>query len=488
MPKVYKIILTLITSLFLITRLYKIDQIPPSVYWDEASIGYNAYSISQSGRDEWGKLLPIHFRAFGEFKLPIYIYSVIPFVKLFGLNEFSVRIPAVLFSLGSVFLTFALAKKINNSFPAGLWSSFFITISPWFFIFSRTGYEATAGLMFYLLGIYLFLDLERKSWFILASTSAFILSTYSYNSFRIISPLTIFILIIFKKNNLKQIFIKHKIFILSSIILIILAIIPIYRLYVFDAGGARLQAVRASYKEIISNYFSHFNASFLFINGDKNLRSQQTGFGQLYIPDLVLILMGLIFIIRRKVKQDFIILSLLLLGPIPAALTKESPHALRSLSMVPFFSMIWGLGALYIGKIVKIKYLTIVLTIIFLGFFLRYFIYFTTNYSSQSEKDWQEPYKKIYVDYKDEFGSYDHILISDEYAQPYIFALFYLKYDPEKFRSEVVRNSVDQWGFSTVSNFGKFKFGKIKQLSKTTFGKNLIFDLGNNQVYEQKDN
>jgi 4-amino-4-deoxy-L-arabinose transferase-like glycosyltransferase len=110
--KISKLFLALIILFFLIMRLYKISEIPPSVYWDEASIGYNAYSILQTGKDEWGEAFPIHFRAFGEFKLPIYIYSIVPFVKLFGLNELSVRVPAVLFSLGTVILTYLLAKKI----------------------------------------------------------------------------------------------------------------------------------------------------------------------------------------------------------------------------------------------------------------------------------------------------------------------------------------------------------------------------------------
>src|SRR3989338_266026 len=117
--KIEKILFLLILVLFLVTRLYKISEIPVSVYWDEASIGYNAYSIAQTGKDEWGEFLPIHFRAFGEFKLPVYIYAVVPFVKLFGLNAFSVRMPAVLFSLGVVILTFFLARKISGDRTIG---------------------------------------------------------------------------------------------------------------------------------------------------------------------------------------------------------------------------------------------------------------------------------------------------------------------------------------------------------------------------------
>jgi len=166
-----RILFVLICLLFLFTRLYKISEIPPSVYWDEASIGYNAYSVLKTGKDEWGEFLPIHFRAFGEFKLPVYIYSVILFVQIFGLNEFSVRIPAVLFSLGSIILTYLLAKKLSSSEAVGLFSATLMTISPWFFIFSRTGFEVTAGLMFYLLGILLFLHKLNGKFFLLSVIS-----------------------------------------------------------------------------------------------------------------------------------------------------------------------------------------------------------------------------------------------------------------------------------------------------------------------------
>src|SRR3989344_2435273 len=305
-----KFLLLIICAVFLLTRLYKISEIPPSVYWDEASIGYNANSIAQTGKDEWGEFFPIHFRAFGEFKLPVYIYSTAPFTKFFGLNEFSVRIPSVLYSLGIIILTFFLAKKISGSANIGLLSSFFITISPWFFIFSRTGYEATAGLFFYLLAVYFFLQYQKSSWYILFSVIGFILSAYSYNSFRVIAPLSILVLVINWISAGVYPMLRHGVGmtkkrriiwpLLLSAVILVLSIIPIYRLYKFDSGGVRLQAVGATGTAVIKNYFSHFSPDFLILKGDKNLRSQQSGFGQLYLPELILAVLGLLYIICRK--------------------------------------------------------------------------------------------------------------------------------------------------------------------------------------------
>lgn len=461
-----KYLLALIIIFYLFTRLYKLNEVPPSVYWDEASIGYNAYSIAETGKDEWGEFLPIHFRAFGEFKLPVYIYAAVPFIKFLGLNAFSVRLSAVLFSLGVVILTYFLARKLSGREAVGLLSSFFVSISPWFFIFSRTGYEATAGLMFYLLAIYLSLEFGRHYKYIIFSTVSFILSAYSYNSFRVIIPLTILILIVFNVKNLAA-NLKRNIFsVIFSSIILVLSIIPIYRLYTLDAGVSRLQAVGSTNSAFIKNYFSHFSPNFLILNGDKNLRSQQSGFGQLYLPELVFLLLGLLYMVRSKSKYKLLPLILLFLGPIPAAITKESPHALRSISMVPFIAMISAEGVIYFGQLFKNRRncINFTVVIIFLIFFINYFQNFLNTYPAQSSKDWQYEYKRIYTDYGDKFNKYGRILISDKYAQPYIFTLFYLKYDPDKFRREVVRNSVDQWGFSTVKEFGKFEFGKFPEM------------------------
>lgn len=247
-----------------------------------------------------------------------------------------------------------------------------------------------------------------------------------------------------------------------SVLILVVSIIPVYRVYVFDSGAARLQAVAASKSEIIKNYFSHFNPAFLFLQGDKNLRSQQANFGQLFPMEAALLIIGLIYIGRKP--KNILPLMLILIAPIPAAITRESPHALRAISMIPFISIISAYGVNQIGKWIKGGYVGFILTAIYMVFFANYFWSFLNIYPDQSKTDWQYDYRKIYTDSGYRFNDYNKIFISDKYAQPYIFALFYLKYDPIKFRQEAVRNSVDQWGFSTVKSFSKFEFGKFDQL------------------------
>src|SRR3990172_13096951 len=66
---------------------------PPSLNWDEVSHGYNSYSILKTGMDEWGKSFPItNFRAYGDYPLPLNLYLTIPFIAIFGLTEFALRL------------------------------------------------------------------------------------------------------------------------------------------------------------------------------------------------------------------------------------------------------------------------------------------------------------------------------------------------------------------------------------------------------------
>ena len=480
--------LGLIVVVFLASRLVFISKIPPSVYWDEASIGYNAFSISQDLKDEWGELLPLHFRAFGEFKLPVYIYTTAVFVKLFGLNAASVRLGAVFYSLITVLLTYLIAKKIFASKAKAVMAAFLLAISPWFFIFSRTGYEISAGLAFFLGAIYFLLDSKRSGVKFALGVAFLIASMYSYNSFRIISPI-VFLLFCFIKvrSGLK----KNLAILFLSLVIFFVSLIPIARLFIYDAGFGRAQGFSLipsiqqvydlagnphlqviydrnadinwgeNFTKVISNYLSHFSPSFL-LHGDANPRSQLPGFGQVYLPDIFLFVLGIFYMLKKKKPSYYFVIFLFLIGFLPVAFFKEAPHALRSLASVPPVMLIITSGIIFLTRALS-KYKTLILigiVVVYGVAFENYYKSFLENYSRQTSADWQYGYSQIYSEFGSDIEKYNHVVITDEYAQPYIFALYYLAYDPAEFRTEKQLSPVDNWGFSTVSSFGKFEFRK----------------------------
>src|SRR3989338_6504816 len=93
-------------------RLYNLSNVPPSVSLDEVSIGYNAFSILKTGADEYGVNFPLLLRAYDNWRPALYVYLVIPFVKIFGLNVVSVRLPSVILSVLTVVATYFLVKEL----------------------------------------------------------------------------------------------------------------------------------------------------------------------------------------------------------------------------------------------------------------------------------------------------------------------------------------------------------------------------------------
>src|SRR4030042_5000305 len=159
-----KILLILILAFFL--RFYSFPSIPLGFSPDEASFGYDAYSLLKTGKDQWGHKLPLVLESFGDFKSPLYTYMAIPFISIIGLTKFAVRLPNALLGTAAVYVTYLLVKTIKNYFDKKLeignwkletYASLLLAISPWHIMMSRGAFEANLTTFFLPLGMYLFL-------------------------------------------------------------------------------------------------------------------------------------------------------------------------------------------------------------------------------------------------------------------------------------------------------------------------------------------
>ena len=155
-----KIIVALVILIAVFLRLHNLSSVPPSASLDEASIGWNAYSILKTGGDEYGTKFPMLLRAYDDWRPALYVYLVIPFVKLVGLNVLAVRLPSFILSITTVLATYFLVHELTriskiriNANMLGLLSAFLLAISPWHIYISRLGHEANAGLAFIIFAI-----------------------------------------------------------------------------------------------------------------------------------------------------------------------------------------------------------------------------------------------------------------------------------------------------------------------------------------------
>lgn len=243
--RIYFILFVIVAVAFFL-RFYRVDEVPVSLYWDEVSAAYNAYSIAITGKDEFGRTLPLLFRAFEDFKAPGNIYLTAPIVRIFGLNEYTVRFTSFFFGTLTVFITFFLVKELfeiglkpevlsskkaqnnkvlskrlnlkNISLEIRNWkseiallSAGILAITPWHINFSRTGFEANVAVFFIVLSTWLFIkSLKGKVVLFFLSMMFFALSFYMYRSTHVFLPLFLpGIFLIFRPQLLSTLGIKN---------------------------------------------------------------------------------------------------------------------------------------------------------------------------------------------------------------------------------------------------------------------------------------
>jgi len=495
-----KILFILILLIGFFLRFYQLGEVPAGLTNDEASLGYDTYSLLKTGRDQWNVFLPLNFKELGDYRLPAYIYlSLLP-VKVFGLSEFSIRFISAFFGFLSIVFIYFLSKKLFNNEKIALASSFLIAISPWSIGLSRVGLEAMLGLSFFVLALLLFFYRQFKSYFIYLSVLFFSLTLYTYSGYTLFTPLVIFLLLFFYRKY----FSENKVRLIILLASFIFLIAPLFVGNKVTAGVRFSQvgiinnvnsigvknildekrgACQKEYpmivcrttqnkpiaflNEFFGNYISHFSFSFLYLSGNPTQYSILPQRGLEFLMESVFLALGIIWALTKKKKEYLFLLSALLLAPIPDALTGGG-HYSRSSLMLPFLLLFEGAGLftvfLVVSKI-KIKFakygiaaLTLFLiSFTVLSFFITYLTYYRDFYSLYSHYG----HKSVMKDAFSEKDDYDRIYISKRHydTKQYIFFLFFNKYDPLIYQSKKdVSYKIDQDGWISIDRIENIYF------------------------------
>ena len=486
-------LLGLVVLLAFVLRVFKVTSDPPALNWDETSIAYNAYSILKTGRDEWGKLFPVHFKSYGEYKLPAQIYASIPGIAIFGLNEFGVRITPVIYGTLTVLLLYFLTKEIFDDWKIGVVSAFLLAISPWHIQLTRASFESSFSVFWVVWGVWLFIKGFKNKKYWLWSLAPFIVSIYTYNAARVFTPIFVLILLILYR---KELFKNTKTVIIGLLIFAV-SMIPLITFYLSGDATARLRLVSITddpgftlrineargnthlpeplpklihnkvthYVYVFaSNYLSHFTPDFLFINGAPHKQHHVQGIGEFYLIQAPFILLGLYFLFKKKNKWRWLLVSWLLLAFVPVSVTVDSiPNALRTILAVIPYEIFTGLGFLEIFKLLNknklIKYLALTVTIFMLLVqFSSYLNNYYNTYPVLYSRDWQYGYKQAVSYIKSHYSEYDLIVFSRTYGEPHMFTLFYMNWDPAKYQNDpnLDRFEANKWIW--VLKFDKFYF------------------------------
>ena len=473
-------------------RFYQLGENPPHLNWDEAALGYNAYSILKTGRDEYGIKFPLYLRSFDDYKPPMYVYLTIPSVAIFGLNDWAVRLPSALLGTLTVAMMYFLVKEISDNSKLAILSMFFLAISPWHLQFSRVAFEANIALFFTVFGVWMFLKGIKKAKFLILSVIFCSFTLYSYHSPRVFIPLLgLGLAFLFRK----KIFKAWK-YCLLAVIMGMVICLPLVKIMASTEGQMRIRGTSifahpiklldqssertnkdrlqgfllagffhnrrlAYFKTALDGYLLHFNLNWLFLKGDIN-RHHAPEVGLLYLWELPFVLAGIYFLIKKKPKFYQIIFLWLFLAPVPAAPTLQLPHAVRALNMVIPLHIFTASGVyMFLENIrerkslIKNCLLSAACCLLFINFIYylhQYYVHLPLDWSD----DWQYGRKEMVLAAESLKDRYNEIIVSTELEKSYMFFLYYLKYNPQKYLSG---GGTVSGGFAETGNqVDKYKF------------------------------
>ena len=421
------VLLALIFLLALALRIFTLGSLPQSFHTDELAAGYIGKYIWLYGQDIYGNVFPLYFDKFGDFR-PIGIFWFSGFSSLlFGMNEFAVRLPSALFGSLTVIPVYLLVKELFKKEKIALLSSLFLAILPWHIVLSRATSEGVIGMFFLLFSVYFgFLYAKKRSLKFLLFSLVFGITTYFfYHVYRLLLPF------IFLPLPLLVHEAKHRIR-LALFITIFFALTAILSLTNFGSGrfsqvafyknetlnntiekftigeGQNNVLVARTFhnkavvyaREFIRQYLTYYSVDFLF--EDKGLPDRYV------VPNQGLLFYGFIPILvlfflyfhpfSKSHKTTWYILYLLLLMPLPAALTNEdSPNLHRSMLMIVPLVIMMGGGIFYFWhdskKIIRnifVGGVSIFIALEFIFFWHQYSIHQVSNkpvYRNQGQKE-----------------------------------------------------------------------------------------------------
>ena len=462
-------------------RFYKLGAIPNSLNWDEVSWGYNGYSIAETGRDEWGNLFPLSFKAFGDYKQPVYVYLTALSIKLFGLTPFAVRFPSALLGSLTVLVTYFLVKEllmdkeeqedknlVTKYVP--LLTAGLLALSPWHIQFSRVAYEANVGLFFVILGVWMFIKgINKKSWQLLyGSIISLTLSAMTYHSEKIFTPILFVGLLMYGYRFL--VLNKRLAFGLAVLFIVLNSIwaldfrttargrsvtifsnqtkvlAPSIEYIEFDRQNNDILGVVLHNRRVVyalkyaENYLAHFNPVFLFITGD-DVRHHAPGMGVLYMVSLPFIHLGFRNIVLQSGRGGKLLLFWFFLSPVAAALAIDAPNASRSLIFLPTWQVFEAIGLLsFLRYLFTLKHTWIsklvvsLIIVLIAGNVLYYIHHYFVHTNHEYQRAWQYGYKEaitLISNYSDK-----RVFFDTSIEQAYIFYLFNTKYDPARYIAE----------------------------------------------------
>jgi hypothetical protein len=456
-------------------RLVLLGQSPPGLNQDEASAGYEAWALLHYGIDRNGSALPVLFISWGSGQNVLYSYLSIPFIALFGLNEWSVRLLSALAGIASLPVFYLLAKKLRDGRFA-LLALLTLAFNPWHIMLSRWALESNLLPFFLLLGIYLLVLAGERPRLLPVSAAVFALSLYSYGTAFLFLP-TFLILSLFALR--KRGALRLRPFLLSAAVFILIAL-PITLCNAINMLHLReirflgmtlpiLTETRQAATTVLGGG-GISSAAGNFLSFLKLLWTQSDGlpwnaaqdFGLFFgLPGLLIAAYGLAYslVSLKKCAMPFpecFVLFALLTSVIASFLIDININRINMAFLPILYFQALGLHELsrLLGRRSVYAFAAA------LSLLLVLFVY---HYCTAVHDTLSDCFFEGFGDALRCAQEMDKetVWVTDRVNAPYIFVLFYNKISPEDFQ-ETVSYANPNAAFRQVTGFGKYRFGGQK--------------------------
>lgn len=498
--KRYSSFLLLILVLFsFCLRFWWLERSPRGLLIDEAHFGYISYSLIETGRDEHGISWPIVFKGFGDQKLPIQAYLLIPFIKFIGLNSVAVRLPAVITGSLLVAVIYWLLREFKIKEELALFGALIVSLSPWTFVMSRFAYEANIALLLFTLGlIFLYKITQKKGWWwLIISAFLMALTWYTYIAFRPVTLLFSIGFLIFLLVTKQIKWQKGMLFIAIFSVLVL----PLFHPEIATSGVARFNQVgiladeglvmainqnrtfctarlpkfvcyglwnKPFYigKELIQRFVATYSPQFLFTSGNKQLRYQSVeDFGQFYLILLPLLFLGIVGALFKVETQRtanntriFVLLGLLI-APISCILTGQ-PQMVRLSPLLPFLILTMVLGLQVIWQFLpRVNWQKIIgggLTLLFIFSSLPFLVNFYTIHTVKYDEAYQSYLPELF-EILDSYPKQISIYIRPFFSDPIMAYAYYNQIDPDHYQKNVQLGKEEDSGFQHAVGLDNLK-------------------------------
>ncbi len=447
-------------------RTVALDRVPPGLNQDEACNGYDAYSLLRTGRDQHGNFLPVAIQAFNDYRMPLFDYSLIVPVALFGLHPASVRLGAVLWGIADIIAVAVVACLLVGLRGAAL-AVILLALSPWHLPASRFAHEAITAAATVSMGAAAFfaaIRLRRPGW-LLVSGLMFGLSLYSYSITKaFVPPLLVWMAAVYWKE-------------VSSFRRQAVAALAVFIVCALPQGWAlwhHYPQMMARYETVsVLNYawpvrlplmlrslLINLGPQYLFLSGSPDIGLHPAGYGQLLVAQAAMLFLAICALLDSNFRRVAVfLLGWLVIAALAAVLILPPGHPLHTILMLTPLTLLCSLGMVFLfdlagatrlARIAAASAILLVLAIQGTRFVRSYF----RDYPALAAFDFQSGLGEA-VAHAASVGS-SPMVVTLNSNQPYIYVLFFTRYPPAQFQKDAVWRMKGL--FAPVLGFDRYLF------------------------------